>query len=103
MLENIPSVTVDAEGNVSLRGNQGVRILIDGKILWICIICRCPEAVYSPTVLKKVEIITNASSRYDAEGDAGIINIILKKDKQGWLQRFSKPENRLLPGLWSRF
>ena len=82
ILENIPSVTVDVDGNVSLRGSQGVRILIDGK----------PSALTgtrSTDVLRnlqgalidRIEVITNPSSRYDAEGETGIINIILKKNK----------------------
>lgn len=81
MLENIPSVTVDAEGNVSLRGNQGVRILIDGKYSGFATSADALKQLQSDRI-DRVEIITNASSRYDAEGDAGIINIILKKEQK---------------------
>ena len=84
VLENIPSITVDAEGNVSLRGNSGVRILIDGKYSGFS---STPEALQQlqADMIEKVEVVTNASSRYEAQGDVGIINIILKKNKQsGW-------------------
>lgn len=81
MLENIPSVTVDADGNVSLRGNQGVRILIDGKYSGFASSADALKQLQSDRI-EKVEIITNTSARYDAEGDAGIINIILKKDNR---------------------
>lgn len=81
MLENIPSVTVDAEGNVSLRGNQGVRILVDGKYSGYASSAEGLKQLQADRI-ERVEIITNASSRYDAEGDAGIINIVLKKEKR---------------------
>jgi len=86
ILTNIPSVTVDPEGTVKLRGSDNVRILIDGK----------PSGLVSfkgssglqqlqASMIDRVEIITNPSARYEAEGSAGIINIILKKDqKQGF-------------------
>lgn len=84
MLENIPSVSVDADGNVSLRGNQNVRILVDGKYSGFSSSAEALKQLQSDRI-EKVEIITNASARYDAEGDAGIINIVLKKDKKsGW-------------------
>lgn len=79
VLENIPSITVDTEGNVSLRGNSGVRILIDGKFSGYS---STPEALQQlqADMIDRIEVITNASARFDAQGDAGIINIILKKN-----------------------
>ena len=82
ILENIPSVTVDADGNVSLRGSQGVRILIDGKPSALTGI-RSTDALRNlqGAMIDRIEVITNPSSRYDAAGETGIINIILKKNK----------------------
>ncbi len=86
LLSNIPSVQVDIEGNVSLRGSGNVRILIDGK----------PSGLVSfngaaglqqlqGSLIERVEIITNPSARYEAEGVGGIINIVLKKEKTNGL------------------
>jgi ferric enterobactin receptor len=86
VLSNIPSVSVDPEGQVKLRGSDNVRILIDGK----------PSGLVSfkggsglqqlqANMIERIEIITNPSARYEAEGNAGILNIILKKErKQGF-------------------
>lgn len=85
VLDNIPSVTVDVEGNVSLRGSEGVRILIDGKPSGLVGV-RGAGGLQSlgADMIERVEVITNPSARYEAEGMSGIINIILKKDrKQG--------------------
>ncbi|MDR0970397.1 MAG: TonB-dependent receptor [Lentimicrobiaceae bacterium] len=83
VLESIPSVAVDIDGNVSLRGDEGVRILIDGKVSGLAGISS-NDALKSlqADMIDRIEIVTNPSVRYDAEGTAGIINIILKKDKR---------------------
>jgi len=80
VLENIPSITVDAEGNVSLRGNPNVRILIDGKMSGFASSADALKQLQAANI-EKIEVITNASSRYDAQGEGGIINIVLKKNQ----------------------
>ena len=79
VLDNIPSVEVDSEGNVSLRGNESVRVLIDGKPSGLASNIGEALKMISSDALDRVEVITNPSARYEAEGGAGIINIILKK------------------------
>ena len=83
VLENIPSVTVDVEGNVSLRGDDGVQILVDGKVSGL-IGLSTQDALRNlqADMIERIEVVTNPSVRYDAEGSAGIINIVLKKDKR---------------------
>ena len=82
ILMNIPSVQVDPEGGVRLRGSSNVRILVDGK----------PSGLVSfkggsglqqlqASMIERVEVITNPSARYEAEGMAGIINIVLRKER----------------------
>ena len=82
VLDNVPSVTVDAEGNVALRGNESVKILIDGRPSGLAGINIADALKLLPAdAVEKVEVITNPSARYDAEGGGGIINIILRKGK----------------------
>ena len=82
VLNNVPSVTVDVEGNVELRGSGGVRILIDGKPSGLVGISNTDGLRQIPAnMIDRIEVITNPSARYEAEGMAGIINIILKKDR----------------------
>lgn len=84
ILDNVPSVTVDIEGNVSLRGSSGVRILIDGRPSGLAGEDNANGLRAIPAnLIDKVEVITNPSARYEAEGMAGILNIVLKKQKGG--------------------
>ena len=80
VLDNIPSVTVDVEGTISLRGNENVKVLIDGKPSNAISVNDALKMLPADAV-DKVEVITNPSARYDAEGGAGILNIVLKKEK----------------------
>jgi outer membrane receptor protein involved in Fe transport len=83
ILDNVPSVSVDVDGNVSLRGSSNVRILINGKPSGM-IGLSTSDALkqLQGNQIEKIEVITNPSSRYDAEGEVGIINIVLKRDKR---------------------
>ncbi|MBF0596709.1 TonB-dependent receptor [Faecalibacter rhinopitheci] len=80
-LQNVPSVQVDAEGGVSLRGNDNVKFLIDGKPSGMLGVSDVGEALKNIPAenVERIEVITNPSSRYEASGSAGIINIVLKK------------------------
>ena len=86
VLENIPSVEVDIDGNISLRGSQGVAIYLNGKPAPMS-----GEALtsflegLSADDIARVEVIPNPSASYDPEGMSGIINIVLAKDQEiGW-------------------
>lgn len=81
LLANVPTLQVDMDGTVSLRGSSSVRILIDGKESALAggNITSLLQSLPA-NAIEKVEIITNPSSKYDAEGQSGIINIVLKKN-----------------------
>ncbi len=88
VLNNVPSVDVNIEGEVSLRGNPNVQMLINGK----------PSVLtdgnslgtITAEMIEKIEVVTNPSAKYDAEGTSGIINIVIKKeDKKGLNGAFS--------------
>ncbi|MBQ0057732.1 MAG: TonB-dependent receptor [Bacteroidales bacterium] len=82
-LENIPSVEVDQEGNISLRGSESVTIWINGKAQGLTSDNRGDILQQLPAEsIERVEVITNPSSKYSPEGSAGIINIILKRDRK---------------------
>jgi outer membrane receptor protein involved in Fe transport len=82
ILNNVPSVAVEMDGTVTLRGSQNVRILIDGKPSGL-VGLGSNDALrqLQGDIIEKVEVITNPSARYDAAGEVGIINLVLKKNK----------------------
>lgn len=83
ILERAPGVSVDKDDNISLRGKQGVTVMINGKLTYL-------SAQQLATLLRStdgnsiqsIELITNPSAKYDAAGNSGIINIVLKKNKE---------------------
>lgn len=82
-LSNIPSVSVDNEGNISLRNNSSVTVWINGRPSGLSEDNRAQILEQLPAEsIETIEIITNPSSRYSAEGSAGIINIVMKKEKK---------------------
>ena len=84
LLESIPSVEVDQDGAVSLRGNESVTVWINGKESGLTADNRAQILEQIPgESIDRIEVITNPSAKYSPEGTAGIINIILKKDRRG--------------------
>ena len=80
VMQNIPALTVDIDGNISLRGNSNVTILIDGKPTGLAGLNSSDVLTSIPaSSIKSVELVTNPSAKYDPDGTAGIINIVLKK------------------------
>jgi iron complex outermembrane recepter protein len=86
ILQNIPSVNVDMDGKVSLRGSEQVRIMIDGKLSGMMANNAQAALQQMPaSMIEQIEIIANPGAKYDAEGMGGIINIITKKGgTTGW-------------------
>ena len=82
LLKEIPSVTVDQDNNISLRGSEGVKIMIDGRPSGLEGSNRGDMlAQISATQVESIELITNPSAKYEAEGSSGIINIVMKKNE----------------------
>lgn len=82
VMQQIPGITVDADGGISLRGSSNLNVLIDGKPSALtggrdAVLDQIPASA-----IEKIEIITNPSARYDADGGGGMINIVLKKNKK---------------------
>ena len=83
VLENIPSVEVDNDGNISLRGNESVEVWINGKASGLTSDNRAQILQQLPAEsIERIEVIDNPSAKFSAEGSAGIINIVLKKDRK---------------------
>jgi outer membrane receptor protein involved in Fe transport len=82
VLNHVPSVSVNIEGEVSLRGSSGVQILIDGKPSILADGQGNALGTITADMIESVEVITNPSAKYDAAGTAGILNIVLKKEEQ---------------------
>nr|WP_245766522.1 outer membrane beta-barrel family protein [Pustulibacterium marinum] len=78
IMNNIPSVNLDQDGNLSLRGNQNVRVMVDGKLSNIPVAQLLKQLPSS--AIKSIELITNPSAKYNPEGMSGIINIVLHKN-----------------------
>lgn len=82
VLNNVPSVNVNIEGQISLRGSQGVQVLINGKPSIITSDESNALGTLTADMIDRVEVITNPSAKYDAEGTSGIINIVIKKEER---------------------
>lgn len=82
VLNRVPSVRVSIEGQISLRGSDGVRILVNGKPTVLANEQGNALGTLTADMIEKIEVITNPSAKYDAEGTAGIINIVLKKEEK---------------------
>lgn len=101
VLNNVPSVNVNIEGEISLRGSSGVQILINGKPSVLADESSNALGTITADMIESIEVITNPSAKYEASGTAGILNIILKKEeKKGWNGSISvntgAPENHSL-------
>ncbi|MEL7248648.1 MAG: outer membrane beta-barrel family protein [Bacteroidota bacterium] len=82
VLNNVPSVNVSIEGEISLRGSAGVQILINGKPSVLADEQGGALGTITAEMIESIEVITNPSAKYEAEGTAGIINIVLRKDER---------------------
>ena len=97
VLENVPSVKVDVDGNVALRGSKNFSVLIDGRPTLLDpsdALRQMPAGT-----LDRIEVITNPSAKYDAEGTTGIINLITKRQRGSGLSGVVNANG----GLWGRY
>jgi len=107
VLNNVPSVNVNIEGEVSLRGSGGVQILINGKPSVLADQSGNALGTITADMIESIEVITNPSAKYEASGTAGILNIILKKEEErGWNGSISAntgvPDNHSIGGSINR-
>ncbi|WP_053991618.1 outer membrane beta-barrel family protein [Mangrovimonas sp. TPBH4] len=107
VLNNVPSVNVNIEGEVSLRGSSGVQILINGKPSVLADQSGNALGTITADMIESIEVITNPSAKYEASGTTGILNIILKKEeKKGWNGSISAntgvPDNHSIGGSINR-
>lgn len=82
LLNNVPSVNVSIEGQITLRGSSGVQILINGKPSVLASEEGNALGTITSDMIDRIEVITNPSAKYEAEGTAGIINIVIKKEER---------------------
>ncbi len=82
VLNNVPSVNVNIEGQITLRGSGGVQILIDGKPSVLADTESNALGSITADMIERIEVITNPSAKYNAEGTSGILNIVLKKEEK---------------------
>lgn len=107
VLNNVPSVNVNIEGEISLRGSGGVQILINGKPSVLADQSSNALGTITADMIESIEVITNPSAKYEASGTSGILNIILKKEeKTGWNGSISAntgiPDNHSIGGSINR-
>ncbi len=107
VLNNVPSVNVNIEGDISLRGSGGVQILINGKPSVLADESSNALGTITADMIESIEVITNPSAKYEASGTSGILNIILKKEeKRGWNGSVSintgVPDNHSIGGSLNR-
>ncbi|ULC60496.1 TonB-dependent receptor family protein [Flaviramulus sp. BrNp1-15] len=107
VLNNVPSVNVNIEGEITLRGSGGVQILINGKPSVLADQSSNALGTITADMIESIEVITNPSAKYEASGTSGILNIILKKEeKQGWNGSISAntgiPDNHSIGGSINR-
>ncbi|WP_242203180.1 outer membrane beta-barrel family protein [Aestuariivivens insulae] len=107
VLNNVPSVNVSIEGDITLRGSGGVQILINGKPSVLADQSGNALGTITADMIESIEVITNPSAKYEASGTSGILNIILKKEeKEGWNGSISintgTPDNHSIGGSLNR-
>ncbi|MEM9675019.1 MAG: outer membrane beta-barrel family protein [Bacteroidota bacterium] len=82
VLNNVPSVTVNIEGQIRLRGSAGVQVLINGKPSVLTSEGNTALGTLTADMIERIEVITNPSAKYEAAGTSGIINIVIKKEEK---------------------